>query len=281
MSMTLEAPVTERYVLATGGAGAARLALLESVYGPEAAEIMTRIGIPPGGRVADIGCGTGSTARWFARKVGPEGEVIAVDASAEQLEVAQGGNEGGSHGNIRFVNANAYSTGLPRGHFDIVHCRALLCHLARPLDALREMAALARPGGLVICFDFDFSGLFSFPTTNCYERVRDLILTLDRVRGIDNLLGLKLPRLLQQVGLIDPDVAIIHPIYLRGEGKRLFEYSFFEASGHYVQSGLTSDSELKQLSAELAAVAADETISVAQSRMPVAWARKSPSRSFA
>jgi hypothetical protein len=95
-----------------------------------------------------------------------------------------------------------------------------------------------------------------------------------RNRGIDNALGIKLPQLFLQVGLVEPDMAFIHPVYLRGEHKRLWEYSFLEASPHFLNSGLTNDAELTRLSAELAAVAADETISVAQSRMPVTWARK-------
>lgn len=264
----------ECYILATGEAGAARLALLDSVFGPDAVEIMTRIGIPRAGRIADIGCGTGTTARWFARTVGPDGEVFAVDASADQLEVARRSTEIDGHRNIRLVNASAYSTGLPRGHFDVVHCRALLDHLRQPLDALREMASLARPGGAVICFDFDFSGLFSYPATDCYTRLKDLILAFDRLRGIDNSLAFSLPRLLQQVGLVEPEMAIIHPVYLRGEHKRFIEYSFLEASPHFVKSGLISDIGLEQLSAELAAVAANETISVAQCRMPVTWARR-------
>src|SRR5690349_20696496 len=36
ISMTVEAIVDDRYVLATGTAGAARLALLDQVYGPDA-----------------------------------------------------------------------------------------------------------------------------------------------------------------------------------------------------------------------------------------------------
>ena len=73
--MTVEASVGDRYILATGAEGAARLALLDSVYGPDATRIMTGIGIPRGGRVADIGCGTGNTTRWFRseeRRVGKE-----------------------------------------------------------------------------------------------------------------------------------------------------------------------------------------------------------------
>jgi hypothetical protein len=69
-------------------------------------------------------------------------------------------------------------------------------------------------------------------------------------------------------------MAFIHPVYLRGERKRLWEYSFFEASPHFITSGLTDEGELKRLATELAGVAADESIMVAQSRMPAAWARK-------
>jgi len=272
--MTVEAVVDDRYILATGAAGAARLALLDQVYGPDAERIMTAIGIPRGGRVADIGCGTGNTTCWFADKVGPEGQIIAADISADQLAVAQSRAEAHGLGNIHFVRASAYDTGLPRDHFDVVHCRLLLCHLVRPLDALREMAAIARPGGLVICFDLDITGLFSVPATDCYVRLQALFAGHDRLRGIDGALGLNLPRLFRQVGLVEPDIAFIHPVYLRGEGKRIAEYSFFEASPHVVRSGLTTDAELKQLAAALAAVAADETIMVAQSRMPAAWARK-------
>jgi ubiquinone/menaquinone biosynthesis C-methylase UbiE len=272
--MTTEAIETDCYVLSTGEAGAARLALLDQVYTPGATQIMTGIGIPWGGFIADIGCGTGNTARWFARKVGPQGVITAVDASADQLRVARSSAKVGAHDNIQFVNVSAYDTGLPRDHFDVVHCRLLLCHLTRPLDALREMAAIARPGGLIICFDIDITGLYSFPATACYARVQELIAASGQHRGTDDTLGVKLPRLFLQAGLVQPEIAFIHPVYLRGDEKRLWEYSFLEASPHFVKAGLTNEAEVRRLCAELATVAADETVSVAQGRMPVIWARK-------
>src|SRR5215470_9982370 len=175
---------------------------------------------------------------------------------------------------MRYSRTSKICGATGRDHFDVVHCRLLLCHLVRPLDALREMAAIAKPGGIVVCFDIDFTGLFSVPAAACYARVQELLATHDRLRGIDNALGLNLPRLFRQVGLVEPDMALIHPVYLRGEQKRLWEYSFFEASPRFVKSGLTSDAELKRLGVALAAVAADESITVAQCRMPVTWGRK-------
>jgi SAM-dependent methyltransferase len=264
----------DTYYLATGAAGEKRLALLEMVYGPDAARIMLGIGIPRGRRIADLGCGTGNTLRWFADQVGPDGEVTGVDSSAEQLAVASANVEGAGHRNIRLVEASIYDTGLPRGAFDIVHCRFVLCHLTRPMDALREMVALARPGGLVIVFDVDLAGIFSAPETTAYVRMQDLFFARNRMRGTDPRLGLKLPRMFLDAGLSGPETSFVHPIYQRGERKRLWEYSFLEAGAYTVENGLCTQAELDALAVDLAAVAADETIAVAQAVMPVTWARK-------
>lgn len=262
------------YYLATGSAGEKRLALLEEVYGPDAARIMLSIGIPRGGRVADLGCGTGNTVRWFADQVGGEGEVTGIDLSAEQLAIAKARVEAAGHRNIRLIEGSVYETGLPRASFDVVHCRFVLCHLGHPIEAVREMAALAKPGGLVIAFDVDLMGLYSVPETEAYARARELFIARTTSRGCDHRLGLKLPRMFLEAGLVAPETALVHPIYLRGEGKRLWEYSLLEAGAYTVEKGLCTQAELDALAAELAAIAADETIAVAQGAMPATWARK-------
>src|SRR5262245_31425658 len=77
-----------RYVLQTGEAGAYRLELLDRVYGPETQRLLLESGIPSGGTVADIGCGTGTTTVWLAKAVGSQGEVAAVDVSTDQMKIA-------------------------------------------------------------------------------------------------------------------------------------------------------------------------------------------------
>jgi ubiquinone/menaquinone biosynthesis C-methylase UbiE len=272
--MTEKSKSGDVYYLATGSAGEKRLALLEEVYGPDAARIMLGIGIPRGGRIADLGCGTGNTLRWFADQVGEDGAVTGLDFSAEQLAIAQARAESAGHRNIRLVEGSIYETGLPRAAFDVVHCRFVLCHLARPMDALREMAAIAKPGGLVVVFDVDTEGLFSVPSTPAYARVRELIIARTGLRGLDRRLGLKLPRMFLEAGLPAPETALVHPIYLRGERKRLWEYSFLEAAPYMLEKGICTQAELDDLAADLATIAADETIAVAQGVMPVTWARK-------
>jgi hypothetical protein len=136
------------------------------------------------------------------------------------------------------------------------------------------MAAIAKPGGLVIAFDVDLDGLRSIPPTAAYERTRDLFKARTALRGSDPHTGAKLPRLFLEAGLPKPEVSLIHPIYLRGEGKRLWEYTLLEGAPYMIEKGLCTRAELDKLAADLAAVAVDETIAVAQGSMPVVWARK-------
>jgi SAM-dependent methyltransferase len=130
------------YVLATGDAAAIRLRLLDDIFGPATRELLTHIGLTAGWRAADVGCGTGLVASWIGRQVGASGAVSAVDLSAEQLRHAEDGARAAGLANITFHQASAYDTGLPREAFDLAYCRLLMCHLARPADALRKMRAL-------------------------------------------------------------------------------------------------------------------------------------------
>jgi SAM-dependent methyltransferase len=54
-------------------------------------------------------------------------------------------------GLLTFHEAEATAIPFPDGTFDVVTCQTVLMHLARPLDALREMMRILRPGGLLLC----------------------------------------------------------------------------------------------------------------------------------
>src|SRR5215472_8381824 len=77
------------YILATGGEAAARLLLLQKIFGTSTQNLLQAAGIMRGMKVAEIGCGIGLTTIWLAETVGPTGVVTAVDASDKQLQLAQ------------------------------------------------------------------------------------------------------------------------------------------------------------------------------------------------
>ena len=81
--------VGDNYVLPTGEKDAARLEIIHDVYKFAGERAMLLAGIPQGGTVADVGCGTGPVTLWLAGQVGSKGRVDAVDVDAAQLAIAK------------------------------------------------------------------------------------------------------------------------------------------------------------------------------------------------
>lgn len=264
--------VGDQYVLATGELAGKRLALLNAAYGPSTDRLLVQAGVSTGMRVVDFGCGTGNVTRQLARIVGSLGHVTGLDASLDQLKLAEQQTlEAGIH-HASFKEANVYESGLPQATFDVAYARLILCHLQRPHDMLREMMRLLRPGGTMICEDLDIGSLASDPPSDAYARIVELSVKTAQARGVDYQLGAKLFQCFRSVGL-HPEINVVQPAYSRGEEKRVWEYTFLEAAPQMVSAGLTTQEEVERLKRELASVAANPDILVYQTRFVQAWAR--------
>lgn len=117
------------------------------------------LALPPaleGLRVLDLGCGAGRDVYALAQLVGPEGEVVGVDMTPEQLEVARRWEDwhaerfGYARPNTRFLAGQLESLAaldLPAGAFDVIvsNCVINLC-VDKPA-VFREAFRLLKPGG--------------------------------------------------------------------------------------------------------------------------------------
>jgi ubiquinone/menaquinone biosynthesis C-methylase UbiE len=98
-----------------------------------------------GRRVLDVGCGTGSLARWMTA-VEPRLVATLVDASPAMLARADVPG-------ARRVRADAARLPFADESFDVVVCAWVLETVAEPERALRELARVLVPGGLLaLCF---------------------------------------------------------------------------------------------------------------------------------
>jgi SAM-dependent methyltransferase len=263
---------TGSYVLATGDAAAYRLRLLHALYGPGTRRVLLEAGLRRGMRVADLGCGVGTVTALLADLVGPEGHVVGIDASGAQLDQARARvNHGGR--NTSFVEATATDTGLPRASFDLVYCRFLLIHLAEPERALREMRALLKPGGVLVCEDGDLTSAGSEPPS-ALGAFADLWGRLGPRRGVDFTLGRRLFHMVQAAGFPQPEVTFNQPVAARGENKRMLELSVAEAGPAFIEAGLITAEELDQTLVEMRCLTADGTVLAVMPRMAQVWARK-------
>jgi SAM-dependent methyltransferase len=100
---------------------------------PDAAGLLDCIGVAPGASVIDIGCGVLGILSQLRSRVGHGGRVAGLDIEPRLLAVA--GQLSAQHGlAVETVSADAASTGLQSGSFDLVHERMLLLNVTSPRD---------------------------------------------------------------------------------------------------------------------------------------------------
>ncbi|GAB2506762.1 methyltransferase domain-containing protein [Nocardiopsis aegyptia] len=108
--------------------------------------LLEAAGIPPGGRVLDIGCGAGVTT-CAAAEVASDGAALGVDLSRLLLDQAR--RRAGSQGldNVRFEWADAQVHPFPEAAFDTVISRFGIMFFADPAAAFGNIARAVAPRG--------------------------------------------------------------------------------------------------------------------------------------
>jgi SAM-dependent methyltransferase len=249
----------EHYILATGGKDTERLRLLQEVYGPGTQASFARVGLKPGQRVLDVGCGSGNMACWIAEQVGPNGSVLGIDNSASQIEVAREQARSRGLANVEFQTADAYSPRLPENSFDLVYCRLVLMHLTQPVDALQSMRSLVKPGGTVLCEEMDLGCWLCDPPSAAMNQFFELNVSLGEVRGEHFRLGSSLHQLFREAGFGPPEVQSNFVLALRGEEKRLIAMTFDEFAPEAVRENLISQADADHVAVELRNLAENDT----------------------
>ena len=121
---------------------------------PEAAEGM---------RILDLGSGSGQDAYLLAQLAGPEGSVVGVDTTPEQLAVARDHldwhAERFGYRNVEFVEGDIEqldALGLEPASFDIIVSNCVINLVADKAKVFRDAHALLKPGG-----EFYFSDVYA------------------------------------------------------------------------------------------------------------------------
>ena len=106
------------------------------------------LGITPGLRVLDLGCGDGTTALPAARA---GADVLGVDIATNLVEAGNQRVHAEGLANCRFQEGDASNLqGLADGSFDLVVSIFGAMFAPRPNDVAREMVRVTRPGGRIV-----------------------------------------------------------------------------------------------------------------------------------
>ncbi|HWV45104.1 MAG TPA: class I SAM-dependent methyltransferase [Nitrospira sp.] len=149
--------------------------------------------------VLDCGCGPGGISVTLAALV-PQGRVVGVDIEDRQLDMGRREAQQRGIGNVEFHHASLYALPFADESFDAVLAHAVLYHLAEPMNALRELWRILKPGGVIGLRDADFDGDVYYPAHEDVDRFWKLTMRVIEHNGGDPRFGRKQRRLLREAG---------------------------------------------------------------------------------
>ncbi|MBX7550983.1 class I SAM-dependent methyltransferase [Streptomyces sp. tea 10] len=117
--------------------------------GPAYTAAVTELGLRKGDRVLDAGCGTGRALPPLRAAVGPSGVVLGADLTPAMLKAAA---RAGRDRDGRLLLTDVAALPLRSRTLDAVFAAGLIAHLPQPVDNLRELARVVRPGGALALF---------------------------------------------------------------------------------------------------------------------------------
>jgi ubiquinone/menaquinone biosynthesis C-methylase UbiE len=112
------------------------------------------LGLLPGLRLLDVGCGTGDYLRVMAPLVAP-GDAMGIDLSAELVKRAEL-MATGEQPNLSFHVADVYDLPFADASFDRVTATQVMVHLSHPWTAISEMRRVLVPGGRLAIAEWDW-----------------------------------------------------------------------------------------------------------------------------
>ena len=152
------------------------------------------VGIAPGRRVVDVGCGPGALTAELVERLGQD-SVVAIDPSEPFVAAVRG-----RHPRVEVHRAAAERLPLPNDTFDAALAQLVVHFMTDPVAGLRDMGRVVKAGGVVAAcvWDFDEGGS---PLSLFWAAATDLD---PQAPGEDSLPGTRrghLARLLGEAGL--------------------------------------------------------------------------------
>ncbi|MEU9455015.1 methyltransferase domain-containing protein [Streptomyces sp. NPDC048277] len=158
--------------------------------------------LKPHMKILDIGCGPGTITADLADLV-PDGHVTGVDHEPAILDRARATAAGRGLTNVDFAPADVHALDYPDDTFCVVHAHQVLQHVGDPVQALREMRRVTKPGGFIAVRDADYAAMTWYPATPGLDDWLELYRRVARANGGEPDAGRRLRSWALAAGLTD------------------------------------------------------------------------------
>jgi|ERR1700728_301915 len=170
-----------------------RLALMSALLDPIERALITQLGVRPGWRCLELGCGNASIAQALAERVAPTGHVVASDIDLTYIA------------NLKMPclevrRIDILHDAIEEDSYDFVVARALLHHLTPARKASERMVAALKPGGVLLSIEPDMLPCTVTQPDSMHAFWQGW-LKWSVESGIDYSIGRKIPAWLDSLGL--------------------------------------------------------------------------------
>jgi SAM-dependent methyltransferase len=188
------------YVLGTDDEEIARLGVQHDVWRQRVHECFDRAGLETGDRVIDVGAGPGYATLDLARRVGPEGEVIAVERSERFVTHGTAQCMLRDFKHVQFVERDVLEA-LPAMECDASWCRWVASFVKSPEALVQNIAAALNPGGVAMFHEYaNYATWRMAPRRPLQEEFVQHVMASWRDAGGEPDVALGLPTLLEKHG---------------------------------------------------------------------------------
>jgi SAM-dependent methyltransferase len=156
---------------------------------------------PAGSQVLEVGCGVGAQTVTLARR-SPEARFTSIDISPDSIAEARRRLDLAGVTNVELRQADIFAVPFDAESFDYVFVCFVLEHLSRPVEALRIVGRLLRPGGTITVVEGDHGSAYFHPDSSAAHAAIRCQVTMQGQSGGDALIGRQLYPLMTEAGFL-------------------------------------------------------------------------------
>jgi len=212
---------------------------------------------PEGSSVLEAGCGVGAQTVALATS-SPKALISSIDVSETTVAEARKAIAAAGIKNVTLRQADIFHLPFPPESFDHVFVCFVLEHLAQPVEALRALKQVLKPGATITVIEGDHGSAYFYPGSDYAREAIRCLVELQTRAGGNALIGRALYPLLKEAGFgeiqVSPRMVYVDsskPSLVDGFTKKTFTAMIEGIRKPSLESGLMSEANFDKGIADL------------------------------
>ena len=192
---------SKAYLLGVNHTELERLRFQHQVWKQNTDSFFDRLKIKRGWKCLDVGAGPGFVSTDLRQRVGPKGEVTALEPSELYRKQLARVCKRRRWTNIKTMGGTAETAILPRNHYNLVFVRWVIAFVPDPAKFLRPLAQSLTKNGILALMDYWYEGLSLYPQGGAFDKAPETVRNYYRSGGGDPYVTGKIPEILRSNNL--------------------------------------------------------------------------------